>query len=144
MKRRTKCGWFPSVVDSINAAYAEIVHWWRNLFLLPFGKAAKAFVQELCSISTVLTNVYRDPAQLFVSGETLLSMEGTTHGDPLAMAMYWYSKAVIPLNHRLADHCKQIWYADDANGGGRTSRGAVEIKDRKPGINCNGGWRPCL
>ena len=37
----------PSVVDSINAAYAEIVHWRRNLFLVPFGKVGKAFVHEL-------------------------------------------------------------------------------------------------
>ena len=28
----------------------------------------------------------------------------------------------MPLNRRLADQCKQIWYADDANGGGRISQ----------------------
>ena len=47
-------------------------------------------------------------------------MEGTTQGDPLAMAMY--GMAVTPLIRRLADQCKQIWYADDANGGGRISQ----------------------
>ena len=40
------------------------------------------------SIATILINIYRDPAQLFVGGQMLLSCEGTTQGDPLAMAMY--------------------------------------------------------
>ena len=64
----------------------------------------------------------RPCAQLFVGtgGQKLLSMEGTTQGDPLAMAMYGI--AVMPLICWLADQCKQIWYADDANGGGRISQ----------------------
>ena len=60
----------------------------------------------------MLINLYRDPVQLFVGGQTLLSSEGTTQGDPLAMAMY--GLAVLPLIRRIADHCKQAWYADDA------------------------------
>ena len=32
---------FPSVVDSINAAYAEVVHWKNNLFSVPFGRMGK-------------------------------------------------------------------------------------------------------
>ena len=29
------------------AAYDEVVHWKRNLFMVPFGRLAKGFVQEL-------------------------------------------------------------------------------------------------
>ena len=53
-------------------------------------------VQILCpSISTVLINTYRVSADLFVDGETLLSREGTTQGDPLPMP--FYALATIPL-----------------------------------------------
>ena len=64
------------------------------------------------SLSTVLINLYRDPAQLFVGSQTLLSSESTTQGDPLAVA-------ILPLICRIANHWKQVWYADDATGGGR-------------------------
>ena len=44
---------------------------------------------KLCpAISTLLSNTYKCPADLFVGGETLKSSEGVTQGDPLAMAMY--------------------------------------------------------
>ena len=36
-----------SVVDSIQAAYSEIVHWRQNLFTVPYGSAGKAFVKEM-------------------------------------------------------------------------------------------------
>ena len=32
--------------SAVNAAYAETVHWRRNLFMVPSGKAGKEFVQE--------------------------------------------------------------------------------------------------
>ena len=55
---------------------------------------------------------------MFIDGETLLSQEGTTQGDPLAMAMY--AIAVNPLIHQLKhDTTKQIWFADDATAGGK-------------------------
>jgi len=40
------------------------------------------------SLATILTNTYRKHPELFIDGETLFSCEGTTQGDPLAMAMY--------------------------------------------------------
>lgn len=46
-------------------------------------------IRHLCPpIATVLINRYRSPTELFMNGETILSREGTTQGDPLAMAMY--------------------------------------------------------
>ena len=54
---------------------------------------------------------------LFINGETILSQEGTTQGDPLAMAMYAISS--IPLINRLSsESVKQTWYADDASAVG--------------------------
>ena len=68
------------------------------------------------SIAKVLINTYRNNTQLFVGGETLLSQEGTTQGDPLAMAMYAIS--TLPLIRRLNQGIQQAWYADDATAGG--------------------------
>ncbi len=61
------------------------------------------------SLANILINTYREPSQLFVDGDTLLSREGTTQGDPLAMPMY--AIATIPLIRRLD---AEAWYADDA------------------------------
>ncbi|MDA8031676.1 MAG: hypothetical protein MPK62_11250 [Alphaproteobacteria bacterium] len=63
-------------------------------------------------------NTYRSNAHLFVEGEVILSEEGTTQGDPLAMAMY--AIATIPLIHQLSKvaSLKQVWFADDATAGG--------------------------
>ena len=40
------------------------------------------------SFARVLINTYRSPANLFIDGEAILLTEGTTQGDPLAMALY--------------------------------------------------------
>ena len=39
-----------SFSHSLNAAYAEIVHWRKKSFKVPFGKAGKNFVSELASL----------------------------------------------------------------------------------------------
>lgn len=36
--------------DSLNAAYAEVVHWKINYFKVPYGKAGKSFVSELARL----------------------------------------------------------------------------------------------
>ena len=38
------------------------------------------------TIAALLINTYKGAAELFVDSETLYSHEGTTQGDPLAMA----------------------------------------------------------
>ena len=69
-------------------------------------------------LSKILINTYREDVQLYADRETILLQEGTTQGDPLAMAMY--GRAVNPLIHRLKqDATKQIWFADDATAGGK-------------------------
>ena len=40
------------LVQRISVAYDIVVHWRRNLFLAPFGKVGKAFVQELARLFT--------------------------------------------------------------------------------------------
>ena len=60
----------------------------------------------------VLINTYRDHSHLFVDSQCLLSEEGTTQGDPLAMAMY--AIGIQSLIHKLDGIANQSWYADDS------------------------------
>ena len=88
-----------------------------NAFNCLNREAALRNINYLCPpLSKVLTNTYRkDP--LFIDGETILSQEGTTQGDPLTMPMY--AIAVKPLiNQMEEDNVKQVWFADDATAGG--------------------------
>ena len=78
---------------------------------------ALANIASICpAFSRILINTYRNNAKLFVGGETILSQEGTTQGDPLAMAMY--ALALVPMITRLGNVVKQVWYADDAAAAG--------------------------
>ena len=84
-------------------------------------EAALHNVSVLCpSLSPVLINTYRAPVRMIVVGSgEISSTEGTTQGDPLAMAMY--ALAVVPLIDKFKNICpnvKQVWYADDATGAG--------------------------
>ena len=69
-------------------------------------------------LAQVLINTYRHPVRLFITGSgEISSTEGTTQGDPLAMAMY--AITIKPLITKLKESCpdvKQAWYADDATG----------------------------
>ena len=81
-------------------------------------KAALHNVSILCpSWSPILINTYRAPVRLIVVGSgEISSTEGTTQGDPLAMAL-----AIVPLIHKLRNNSpnvKQVWFADDATGVG--------------------------
>ena len=75
-------------------------------------------VRVICpSFSTVLINMYRAPARLFISGGgEILSMERTTQGDNLAMSFYAVGASVQIYSNNTA---RQIWLADDASAGGK-------------------------
>ena len=46
-------------------------------------------VRHLCpALAPILINTYRHPAPLYVGGECILSREGTTQGDPLALLTF--------------------------------------------------------
>ena len=62
-------------------------------------------------LAVTLANMYRKSSSLFIDGEHILSEEGTTQGDPLAMAMYALS--TVPLINRLEGLAAQVWFADD-------------------------------
>ena len=75
-------------------------------------------IQQLCPpLANIIINCYRSPTDLFVDGQVLLSEEGTTQGDPLAMPMY--ALATIPLIKQLEGESTQVWYADDAAAAGK-------------------------
>ena len=77
-------------------------------------------IQHLCpSFSTILISTYRVDVALYIEGSTLLSEEGTTQGDPLAMPMY--ALGVLPLINCISGDLMQVWYADDATACGSLS-----------------------
>ena len=78
-------------------------------------------IQELCpAFSKWVTNFYRSSTFLFVGGETIQSLEGTTQGDSLSMAIY--ALATLPLINLAklsTGNATQCWIADDAGAGGK-------------------------
>ena len=83
--------------------------------------AALHNIQIQCpSLSKYIINQYRKELRLFITGGAeIQSQEGTTQGDPLAMA--WYSIAtslLITILRRLIEKILQAWLADDAAAAG--------------------------
>ena len=83
--------------------------------------AALLNIKSICpSLYQILLNTYRAPIRCIICGDgEITSSQGTTQGDPLAMAMY--ALAVWPVIGKLksdAPRVKQAWYADDATGAG--------------------------
>ena len=79
------------------------------------------------SFSQYVDNTYREPANLYIMGKKadhdagiIKSTEGTTQGDPVAMAMY--ALAMTMLQQRIkyeTTNVKQVAYADDLTGAGK-------------------------
>ena len=82
--------------------------------------AALHNIRVLCPMIAIYAiNTYRAPARLFViGGKELLSSEGTTQGDPLAMNLYAISLQPLIILLGIRSSAKQCWYADDATGAG--------------------------
>ena len=79
-------------------------------------------IRIICKeMSIYIINSYRGPSRLFISGGgEILSQEGTTQGDPLAMP--WYSVTTSSMIQSLriqTPEVKQVWLADDSAGGGK-------------------------
>ncbi len=86
-------------------------------------KVALANIEKLCPpLHTYLYNSYNTPSSLYLKdGTSILSQEGATQGDNLAMAKY--ALGTRPLLNSLAeetegDEVMQVWFADDSTSGG--------------------------
>ena len=92
-----------------------------NAFNQMNRSAALHNIQIMCKeMALYVINAYRSPSRLFIcGGGEILSREGTTQGDPLAMPWYTLNTSIMIQN--LRDHCplvKQVWLADESAGGG--------------------------
>ena len=77
-------------------------------------------VLHLCpALAKMIINCYRQATDLMMSGSVLLSEEGTTQGDPLAMP--FYTQAKVPLIRELSEKrsARQSWFEDDFSAVGR-------------------------
>ena len=72
----------------------------------------------LCpTLATYVINTYRQAACLFITGgEELISAEGTTQGDLLAMSLYVISLQPLTKRLHVSSAAKQCWFADDVSG----------------------------
>ena len=96
-----------------------------NAFKQMNRSVASHSIQITCKeMALYVINTYRSPSRLFIcGGGEILSQEGTTQGDPLAMP--WYSVNTSIMIKNLRAHCpmvKQVWLADDSAGGGRIAQ----------------------
>ena len=90
-----------------NEAEAVILVDTSNAFNSLNRQVALHNITRLCGpLATILINTYREPTELFADGEVFFSREGTTQGDPLAMAMY--AIATVPLINKLRGNVTQI------------------------------------
>ena len=93
----------------------------RNAFNTMNRKTALVNIQIGCPyIANYIINTYRKAACLILSnGDVILSSEGTTQGDPLAMPWYSVNSNLIITDLRASiPNVKQAWLADDASAAG--------------------------
>ena len=81
-------------------------------------EAALRNIHNVCpALAIIATNTYRKASPLFYNQQTIQSKEGTTQGDPLAMAIY--AVAIRPLINKAKNEAMQIWFADDTAAAGK-------------------------
>ena len=74
---------------------------------------------QLCAnLAPALINTYHNATVLYVEGLTILSEEGTTQGDPLALPMYALAKTPLISQLQASNNVTQVWYSDDAAAAG--------------------------
>ena len=86
-------------------------------------KTALHNIQQICPpLYKYLNNSYNTPAKLYLKdGSFILSEEGVTQGDNLAMATYALSTKTLIDTLRTTtnkEKIRQMWFADDSAGGG--------------------------
>ena len=76
-------------------------------------------IQITCNaMSLYIINTYRSPSRLFICGRgEILSREGTTKRDPLAMPWYSVNTSITIQSLRIrSPGVKQVWLTDDSAG----------------------------
>jgi len=91
----------------------------KNAFNSLNRQTALQNIKVICpSLHIILNNSYQEPSALFVNGTKILSKEGVTQGDPLAMP--FYGLAILPLINSIQnDSVLQKWFADDGSAAGK-------------------------
>jgi hypothetical protein len=93
----------------------------ENAFNRLNRKTSLQNIQHLCPpLFQFLNNTYKEPAKLHLGdGTVIMSEEGATQGDPLAMQMYAVSsRKIIDSLHDNTRDVDQVWFADDSAGAG--------------------------
>ena len=97
--------------SSQGALFVDASNAFNNLSRL----ATLVNTHSICPVlAPVLTNTYRVPSALYVDGRCMWSQEGTTQGDPLAMAMYGIGTQPLIDHLKTSTSTLQVWYADDS------------------------------
>ncbi len=65
-----------------------------------------------------LQNIYGGPSKMYIGDTYILSQEGATQGDVIAMLMY--GLGTTPLIYGNPTATKPVWYADDGGGEGQS------------------------
>ena len=118
-----KCG-IEHAIHSLRSQYEKpdnesvILQYAKNAFNCLNRNLAVENIKRICpALNFVVQNSYSAPSDFYVAGKTLQSVEGTTQGDPIAMAMY--GVATLSLLMLVQNtHVSQKWYVDDGSAVG--------------------------
>ena len=106
----------------------------ENAFNSMNRKAALVNIHIGCPfIALFVINTYRNSAKLVLAnGDVILSNEGTTQGDPLAMPWYSINSSIVISHLRFSDPTiRQAWLADDASAAGNIGHLKLWFDDLK-------------